>query len=96
VEGAAAPEHYRSVGVPLARFSPYGNGVTDLDAVDLVDLVDAVDPAPPPEVEPGSLDSLVADCAEVTRHLSEVPRHRVISIPRSAVAMVADMGGYGD
>jgi len=50
----------------------------------------------PPEETPGPLDSLVADCAEVTRHLAEVPRQRVITIPDRAVAMVAGLGSYGD
>lgn len=47
-------------------------------------------------VAPGPLDALVADCAEVTRHLAEVPRQQVVSIPDRAVAMVADLGAYGD
>lgn len=44
---------------------------------------------------PGSFDALVADCAEVTRHLAEVPRDRVVAIPARAVAMVADLDLYG-
>lgn len=51
----------------------------------------------PADTAPGALDSLVADCAEVTRHLAEVPRqHRVVTIPEQAVAMVAGLGSYGD
>lgn len=50
---------------------------------------------PPAEVAPGSLDALIADCAEVTRHLAEVPGKRVISIPPQAVAIVEDLGSYG-
>ena len=46
--------------------------------------------------EPASLDALVADCAEVTRHLAEVPRQQVITIPARAVALVAGMASYGD
>lgn len=51
---------------------------------------------PVPDGAPGPLDAMVANCAEVTRHLAEVPRHRVISIPEEAVAMVAGLGSYGD
>lgn len=51
---------------------------------------------PPADVAPGALDGLIADCAEVTRHLAEVPGKRVISIPEQAVAIVADLGTYGD
>lgn len=49
---------------------------------------------PPAEVAP-SLDALIADCAEVTRHLAEVPAKRVISIPPQAVAIVEDLDSYG-
>ncbi len=50
------------------------------------------------EADAGTLDALVADCAEVSRHLAEVPagRRRLVSIPAQAVAMVADLGTYGD
>ena len=49
------------------------------------------------ETSPGALDSLVADAAEVTRHLAEVPKQRrVVTIPAQAVAMVAGLGSYGD
>ena len=52
----------------------------------------------PSEVEPGSLDDLVADAAEVTRHLAEVPtpRRRVLVIPEGARRVVADLDSYGD
>ena len=53
-------------------------------------------PVPAESPEPVSIDALVADCAEVTRHLAEVPRQRVITIPAQAVALVAGMGSYGD
>lgn len=53
------------------------------------------DPAVP-ATEPVSLDALVADCAEVSRHLAEIPRQQVITIPAQAVALVAGMGTYGD
>lgn len=53
-------------------------------------------PATAPVPEPASLDTLVADCAEVTRHLAEVPQSRVVTIPARAVAMVQGMGSYGD
>ena len=51
----------------------------------------------PSEVEPRSLDDLVADAAEVTRHLSEVPvpRHGLV-IPERARRVVADLDTYGD
>lgn len=49
-----------------------------------------------PATEPMSLDALVADCAEVSRHLAEVPRQQVLTIPAQAVALVAGMGTYGD
>lgn len=53
--------------------------------------------AVPSEVEPGSLADLVADCAEVSRHLAEVPRQRrVVIIPAPAVAVVAGLDEYGD
>ncbi|MGH8895033.1 MAG: hypothetical protein ACRDWY_17290, partial [Actinomycetes bacterium] len=49
------------------------------------------------ETESGTLDALVADCAEVVRHLAEVPpaRRRVVAIPRQAVDMVSGLGRYG-
>ena len=51
----------------------------------------------PSEVEPGSLDDLVADAAEVTRHLAEVPGpRRVLVIPERARRVVADLDTYGD
>lgn len=50
------------------------------------------------EADPGSLDALVADCAEVSRHLAQVPSapRRIVSIPPQAVAMVDGLGTYGD
>lgn len=51
---------------------------------------------PQDEVIPGSFDGLIADAAEVTRHLAEVPRQRVITIPERAAAIVAGLGSYGD
>jgi hypothetical protein len=48
------------------------------------------------EFEAPSLDSLVADCAEVSRHLAEVPRQRAVRIPERAVALVAGLDSYGD
>jgi hypothetical protein len=51
----------------------------------------------PSEVEPGSLDDLVADAAEVTRHLAEVPGPRqVLVIPERARLVVAELDSYGD
>ena len=51
----------------------------------------------PSEAEPGSLDDLVADAAEVTRHLAEVPGpRRVLAIPERARRVVADLDSYGD
>jgi hypothetical protein len=50
------------------------------------------------DAESGTLDALVADCAEVRRHLAEVPvaRPRMVPIPSQAWAMVAGLGSYGD
>ena len=50
------------------------------------------------EVEAGSLDELVADAAEVTRHLLEVPHARrdVLVIPEQARSMVTGLDSYGD
>jgi len=51
----------------------------------------------PSEVEPGSFDDLVADAAEVTRHLAEVPRpRRTLTIPDRAIGVVAGLDSYGD
>ena len=51
----------------------------------------------PSEGEPRSLDDLVADCAEVTRHLAEVPLpRRTLTIPDRAVGVVAGLDTYGD
>jgi hypothetical protein len=52
----------------------------------------------PSEIEPGSLDDLVADAAEVTRHLAEVPHPlpHPVTIPEQAVGVVAGLDTYGD
>jgi hypothetical protein len=52
----------------------------------------------PSEGEPGSLDELVADAAEVTRHLLEVRQVRrdVLLIPEQARSMVSGLDSYGD
>ena len=51
----------------------------------------------PSEAEAHSLDDFVADAAEVTRHLSEVPGpRRVLVIPERARRVVADLDSYGD
>lgn len=56
----------------------------------------------PSEVEPGSLDDLIADGA-VVQHLLDlrsaavlVPAQRVLRIPESALAVVAGLDSYGD
>lgn len=48
------------------------------------------------DVTPGSFDDLVADGAEVVRHLAEVPRQRALRIPERAVALVSGLDTYGD
>jgi hypothetical protein len=51
----------------------------------------------PSEAEAHSLDDLVSDAVEVTRHLAEVPRpRRILTIPDRAVGVVADLDSYGD
>ena len=52
----------------------------------------------PSEAEPGSLDELVADAVEVTRHLLEVPHGHgaVLVIPEQARSMVTGLDTYGD
>jgi hypothetical protein len=52
----------------------------------------------PAGAEPGSLDELVADAAEVTRHLLEVPHARrdALVIPEQARSMVTGLDSYGD
>ncbi len=51
----------------------------------------------PSEVDARSFDDLVADCAEVTRHLAEVPPpRRTLTIPDRAVSVVAGLDAYGD
>lgn len=61
--------------------------------------VTAVDPHVelPSETEAPSLDDLVSDCAEVTRHLAEVPGpRRTLTIPDRAIGVVAGLDTYGD
>jgi hypothetical protein len=48
------------------------------------------------DLRPSSFEALIADGAEVTRHLAEVPRQRTVTIPDRAVALVADLDTYGD
>ena len=51
----------------------------------------------PSETEASSLDDLVSDCAEVTRHLAEVPPpRRTLTIPDRALGVVAGLDSYGD
>ena len=51
----------------------------------------------PSEAEAHSLDDLVSDAAEVTRHLAEVPApRRTLTIPDRAVGVVAGLDSYGD
>jgi hypothetical protein len=51
----------------------------------------------PSEAEAHSLEDFVADAAEVTRHLAEVPRpRRTLTIPDRAVGVVAGLDSYGD
>jgi hypothetical protein len=54
-------------------------------------------PEQPAAAEAHSLDDLVSDCAEVTRHLAEVPTpRRTLTIPDRAVRIVAGLDTYGD
>jgi hypothetical protein len=81
-------EDYRPVGVPHARAPCDARVVTA-----------SVTPATGPAMaEAGSLDELVADAAEVTRHLLEVPhvRRDVLVIPEQARNMVTGLDSYGD
>ncbi len=48
------------------------------------------------DVTPGSLDALVADCADVRVQMALVPGQRMITIPSGAVALVAGLDTYGD
>jgi hypothetical protein len=48
------------------------------------------------DLQPASFAALIADGAEVSRHLAEVPRQRTLKIPERAVAIVADLDDYGD
>ena len=51
----------------------------------------------PSETDAASLDDLVSDAAEVTRHLAEVPPpRRTLRIPDRAVGVVAGLDSYGD
>jgi len=55
----------------------------------------------PLDVGPGSLDALVADCADVSRQMlvlrAVVPGPRsVVSIPEGALTVVSGLGDYGD
>ncbi len=53
--------------------------------------------AVPSERDARSFDDLVADAAEVTRQLAEVPRpRRVLVIPERAHGLVAGLDSYGD
>ncbi len=52
---------------------------------------------PPATDDPaGSFDRMAADAAEVARHLAEMPHQRLLRIPAQAVALVEDLGSYGD
>jgi hypothetical protein len=89
VEDEGDTEDYRSVAVPLASRAAYAG------------LVTVPDPHPEHtepgvDLQPASFDALIADGAEVTRHLSEVPRQRTVKIPARAVALVAGLDDYGD
>ena len=44
----------------------------------------------------GSFDRMAEDAAEVARQLAEMPHRRVLRIPEQAVALVEDLGSYGD
>lgn len=51
----------------------------------------------PSEVEPRSIADLVADAADVTRHLAQVPQpRRVVRIPAPAASVVEGLDTYGD
>lgn len=45
---------------------------------------------------PDAFQTLVADGADVARHLAEIPHQRAIAIPERALALVADLDAYGD
>lgn len=80
---------YRSVGVPLASPACLPCRVTVVEPHTEL----------PSETEASSLDDLVSDAAEVTRHLAEVPRprpRRTLTIPDCAVGVVAGLDSYGD
>jgi hypothetical protein len=48
------------------------------------------------DLQPSSFDSMISDCAEVSRHLAEVPHPRGVRIPARAIAIVEDLDTYGD
>ena len=53
------------------------------------------------DVDPGSLDALVADCADLSRQLlvlrAVVPERRsVVSIPEGALTVVSGLDDYGN
>ncbi len=52
--------------------------------------------AEPRQLGAGPFDELVADAAEVTRHLAELPQRRVLVIPEQAHGLVAGLDSYGD
>jgi hypothetical protein len=82
-------EDYRPVGVPLTFRAAYPERVTASEK-------HPEHSEPGVDLQPASFDSLIADGAEVTRHLAEVPRQRAVTIPARAVALVADLDAYGD
>lgn len=45
---------------------------------------------------PDALQTLVADGADVARHLAEIPSQRELRIPERALALVAGLDAYGD
>ena len=84
----ATSEDYRPVSVPQARPACDSRAVTAIVTPENV----------PAKADPGSLDELVADAAEVTRHLLEVPHARrdPLVIPERARSMVTGLDSYGD
>ena len=59
------------------------------------------DPGHAVGADPGPLDDLVADCADLSRQLlvlrTPLPVQRsVVTIPDGAVTLVAGLGDYGD
>lgn len=45
---------------------------------------------------PDAFQTLIADSEDVARHLAEIPRQRVLTIPDRALALVAGLDAYGD